>query len=348
MFLQRSAELVTANPNVTTTNMTTSIGPSTTTTNKTSTMTPKQHNTCSKVAFLLVGLVRTFAYEEVRQRILQHFINGLAGSMSFKTFMVAGSEDDPRPGFKTMSNSSCKSHLSSWLQHFNPAAAACYNSHGVLRAYHSDEDWRWARAHNPGLLFERNNHCKVIQNGTNISALTLNRWFGQWSKVRAIYGMMQDYEHMFGCTFEYVARLRPDIVALRHFDPLAKWNLTADEIAVPEGVVYTGPGGLNDHMAICRRVAGNSHACDRYFDMSGEYSRCQGLLDFKIDDGNQLLGMAMQSHAINVRKVSLIYTMLRPCSPNEHSPTSTQCHRVPVVYQSLCENVSKSICSRQF
>ena len=214
---------------------------------------------CSDIAFLLVGLIRTFAYREVRDLMVTNMIQALAGNLSFKSFAVLGIEDDPRKEDRRenqrtwmLPNCTRQGQMSfeSWFSAFQMAFAGFYSNDGQFCDFYSNEDWRWQDADRDRMVFKHNSKCSLMPPRWNAGS-TLKRWGSQWLKVQAAYRMMQAYERENACVFQYLVRLRPDVVHLSPAPALLNFGLHDHQVVVPAGIVGHLRGGLNDHIAMC-------------------------------------------------------------------------------------------------
>lgn len=315
---------------------------------------------CSDIAFLLVGLIRTFAYREVRDLMVTNMIQALAGNLSFKSFAVLGIQDDPRLNdvisvnrrekHKTWMMPKCtrqgQMSFESWFSAFHMAFAGFYLNDGEFCDFYSNEDWRWKDADRNRLVFEQNMNCSVKPPRWKAGGL-LKRWGSQWLKVQAAYRMMQAYERENACVFQYVVRLRPDLVHLSPAPAVLNFGLHHHQVVVPAGIVRHLRGGLNDHIAVCFR--GNdtlADSCEVYFTLWDRYAACNGTRDLGWDDGSWFLGQMMKQFGIEAKKVAIEYTIMPFCDNKSEKAYVYQCSRLPKPSRAECKNTQISICKK--
>merc|ERR1711933_715808 len=96
---------------------------------------------------------------------------------------------------------------------------------------------------------------------------------------------------------------------------------------------------MNDHIVVCQR---DSAPCEAYFKMFSRYQACNGTMDFKIDDGNQLLkDTLVTATGADIRMVAMQYTMFRSCAQ-----VRDECYRVPAPWlQEQCRRARRDICN---
>ena len=310
---------------------------------------------CSDIGFLLVGLVRTLAYPEVRDLMVTNMIQALAGNLSYKSFAVLGIEDDPRASNRrekqrTWVMPNCTRHgqmsFESWFAAFHMAFAGFYSKDGQFCDFYSNEDWRWQDADRNRMVFEHNNQCSLKPPHWNAGSV-LKRWGSQWLKVQAVYRTMQAYERENACVFQYVVRLRPDVVHLSPAPALLNFGLHEHQVVVPAGIAGHLPGGLNDHIAICFR--GNDtfdNSCEVYFNVWDRYAACNGTRNLGGDDGNWFLGQTMKQFGINAKEVELEYTIMPFCDSKSDEAYVFQCSRLPKASRAECKKRQISICMK--
>ena len=309
---------------------------------------------CSDIGFLLVGLVRTFAYRKVRDLMVTNMIQALAGNLSYKSFAVLGIEDDPRDPKRrekqrTWMMPNCTRHgqmsLESWFAAFHMAFAGFYSKDGQFCDFYSNEDWRWQDADRNRMVFEHNNQCSLKPPRWNDGSV-LKRWGSQWLKVQALYRTMQAYERENACVFQYVVRLRPDVVHLSPAPALLNFGLHDHQVVVPAGILRSHlPGRLNDHIAVCFR--GNDtfdNSCEVYFNVWDRYAACNGTRDLGGDDGAWFLGQTMKQFGINAKEVELEYTIMPFCDSKSDEAYVFQCGRLPKASRAKCNKKMISIC----
>ena len=310
---------------------------------------------CSDIAFLLVGLIRTFAYREVRDLMVTNMIHALAGNLTFKSFAVLGIEDDPRKKDRRekrrswmMQSCTRQGQMSfeSWFSAFQMAFAGFYSSDGQFCDFYSNEEWRWQDADRDRMVFKHNSKCSLMPPRWNAGS-TLKRWGSQWLKVQAAYRMMQAYEQENACVFQYLVRLRPDVVHLSPAPALLNFGLHDHQVVVPAGIVGHLRGGLNDHIAMCFR--GNvtfDNSCEAYFTLWDRYAACNGTRNLGGDDGALFLGRTMKQFGIEAKEVALEYTIMPFCDNKPEKAHVRQCSRLPKPSRAECKNAQISICKK--
>ena len=311
---------------------------------------------CSDIAFLLVGLVRTFAYRKVRDLMVTNMIQALAGNLRFKSFAVMGIEDDPRASNRrekqrTWMMPKCtrdgQMSFESWFAAFHMAFAGFYSKDGQFCDFYSNEDWRWQDADRNRMVFKHNSKCSLKPPRWNAGSV-LKRWGSQWLKVQAVYRMMQAYERENACVFQYVVRLRPDVVHLSPAPAVLNFGLHDHQVVVPAGIVGHLPGGFNDHIAVCFR--GNDtfdNSCKVYFNVWDRYAACNGTRNLGWDDGTWFLGQTMKQFGINAKEVELEYTIMPFCDSKSDKAYVFQCSRLPKASRAKCKKIQMSICMKQ-
>lgn len=264
------------------------------------------------IGLCVAGLSRTFPDDLVHERYKDLIISPLRDYGDLSLFFLFGVWDDVRRNNTINENE--YSILTEVVSEFNPAAALLLEE---------------------GDSFRVNKNCKMPR-GWESTSSRLRRWYFQWVKVKACYGLMERYERESGSTFDFMVRIRPDLLFLQPLTPSLMFQ--QKKITVPEGIIGHGPGGINDHIAACPRAL-----CSSYFDIVGTYDNCAGLWESYMghsaggnDDGAVLLGNHLSSLGITVEEVRIDYTIYRGC------PEGPECQRLPVYARPACRKINYS------
>lgn len=152
------------------------------------------------------------------------------------------------------------------------------------------------------------NHGCVRSVPCRLSHDTTFNWFSQFHSVQLAWHKLQQYEQERRSYFEWVVKLRPDLL---FFEPLPKLDSLARTAAyVPHGVMTRSPQWqtLNDHVMLCPHSL-----CGRYLDAVLAYTACR--------HNNMSAFNPPQLHFTRnfangtLRIVELAYTLARPKRP---------------------------------
>jgi len=283
--------------------------------------------------------MRTLAYKAIQHNIQTNFVEAMAGT-NYRSFFLLTLEDRPR---RNLWKASKGKPLGLEVMHaFHVATALYYHGNGTL---HSVWGQHWSGLDQRDLLFRRNPACKLAR---NVDA----GFHLMFIKVRRCYQMLRGFEHVERRKFDFVIRLRPDVLVMRPVLHVSKMNILPEEVGIPDGV--TGYY-VNDHLAVCA----HPKSCDAYFLLHNTYEECHGELPWTHNPSVNVL-YELQSHNVSVHLLDLPYTLFRPCPLG----ASQECNRLDYRvcrrrmdgklqcndnvnrrYIPECKEVSRNICS---
>ena len=141
------------------------------------------------------------------------------------------------------------------------------------------------------------------------------QWLDQYRKVRAAFRQIELHEKTLGKRFDWLLRLRPDLIYFAPFPPLSPFDKSF--VYVPRGIMTSAPQlqAYNDHAFLCHRAS-----CRAYFNTVGVYEQCEsntsGWLRALRPDVHQVPQVLFQRpYAGRVQLFNLSYTLARHNGP---------------------------------
>lgn len=151
---------------------------------------------------------------------------------------------------------------------------------------------------------ECNHRCSVPCNHTSHHAGDTDtyRWLTQFHKVRAAYQSIEAWERSASLRFDWILRVRSDLIYLEAFPALA--GLLPSVAYVPRGVYSRNERHTlhNDHLFICPRAL-----CAPFFTAVDAYDACKGRL---LPPGKAPQELYVQKYAGHLQTLNLSYTPL--------------------------------------
>jgi len=200
--------------------------------------------------------------------------------------------------------------------------------------------------------------------------LFVERLAGSYAKLASCYRMIEQRELSYNFQFQYIVRLRPDMLFLSPVPPLKQLfprvgrrrgrghargrgranasNSVIIPIAVG-GAHYKGVS-YNDHMAVCSRSAAAA-----YFLVSEDIRRCSGNFTamFGYSLGTALFGGKLEKHNANVQRMRFAYSLMRlgarcraDCTRLYSLWQGALCNDTCKQYVAQCKQLEVAICTR--
>ena len=239
-------------------------------------------STTRAIGCLNVGLARTLMH-----RLVVRAYHALARSFeaqgySFETFLVLADE-----------NLGVGGTTSAWKD----AAARAYRAAAVVTT--EPTPLRCNPRCATQCVLSKANHSVV-----------LFLWLQQFERIRLAYESVTAHEARVGARFEWLLKVRPDLLFLGELPPLAA--LPPQHVFVPRGVMTSDPSlqRLNDHVFLCPRDMCAGH----FVHPTAAYRACVGSALATFVPPQRLLHEPYGSHEIIL--INLSYTIARAGGPD--------------------------------
>jgi len=287
------------------------------------------------VGVCITGLARTFSYKQVRENVRTKFLAPFLGGLSYRSFFVLGGVDDPRQHSQVSGNISALNFgdMKFPLEPWNGASVILEDGQKIMDHW-GDFDAPKTRHH---MKFWPQG--KAMRNfsggGCHHRRGDVSRWASMQTRMHNCLHLIKEFESARSTSFDKIMFTRPDLVFLGAVPRLVDLQLKPQDIMIPKGVVLQQ---YNDHMFVC-----SSEHCSPYFDMlevleSGNMIKLHiGLCNSDVLDS---IMFPMLTH-FNLRRVSLPYTLVRPC------PVGPECRRLEnkKAFNVSCNTFSEQLCA---
>ena len=141
-------------------------------------------------------------------------------------------------------------------------------------------------------------------------SVVLFLWLQQFERIRLAYESVTAHEARVGARFEWLLKVRPDLLFLGELPPLAA--MPPQHVFVPRGVMTSDPSlqRLNDHVFLCPR----DMCAGRFVHPTAAYRACVGSALATFVPPQRLLQEPYGSHEIIL--INLSYTIARAGGPD--------------------------------
>jgi hypothetical protein len=179
--------------------------------------------------------------------------------------------------------------------------------------------------------------------------LQIQSWLAQWGKLAKCFHTVKDYEAEKGVKFDYVIRIRPDMMFARDLPPPSQMLAGNSAIGIPFGI--GGKRGFNDHAVVCKM-----EACPAYFLPPDDYDACNGsfIKQFKYGLGVGHQGPAQNRIGyekwdlinMNMKRPgrAMVYTLVRDRELDGRKACIVACGRMAPEYWKTCTKVGRQTC----
>ena len=167
-----------------------------------------------------------------------------------------------------------------------------------------------------GVPFKLNKDCRIgsVQRLNTVALPQVKSYASTEKELASCYHMVEKYEHLHGFQFQYITRLRPDMLFFSSVPQLHElvdlFDADASHMVVlPSGV--GGAGGMNNHLVVSARKVSAA-----YFLVSDDMQNCnrdfQDQFHYFTYKLNRVLFKGKLQHAnTQVTSVLMIYTLMR-------------------------------------
>lgn len=300
----------------------------------------KKEAPSSRIGFCVVGLLRTFALQSIRDQTLA-WMQSISGANTMETFFVLTLQDKQTNsyfGAKSLSFTELPHEVKKDFKRFNMKSAAIFSSDSSRKV--ENLGWQWSELQ--GKLSSLNTTCSV----------KVEPWIDkQFIKHEICASMIDSYEEFTTRSYDYVVRIRPDLMFVnpKRQPSIDTLNLKYGDVLLPSKLWLPGP---NDHFAICR---GSAKDCVMAFSQHAMFRSCQGSTPFAStqDPRKQMptwFGHYLHIMCYRIKEYPFEYAVFRNCPVGSHGDKQVGCQMLKMIDRhnkliQKCKVESQALCA---